>query len=107
MYNKLYNIGMKYTILDTEEFTDWFNQQTSKQQVQIEKRLFNIETEGHFGESKYLEEGLWELKWENGRRLYYAYIQEEQILLLLGGNKNGQNKDINYAKKILRTYTQS
>lgn len=95
---------MKYTILDTEEYSDWLDQQTAKERVQIEKRLSNIETEGHFGKHKHLEEGVWELKWDNGRRVYYAYIPEQQILLLLGGNKNGQTKDINYAKKILRNY---
>ena len=34
-------------------------------------------------------------------RVYYAYIEEQNILLLLGGNKNGQNKDITRARKIL------
>lgn len=98
---------MKYTIIDTDEYRDWFSTQTAKEQVQIEKRLFNIEVEGHFGNCKNLDEGVWELKWENGRRLYYAHIPEHQILLLLGGNKNGQDKDISYAKKILRKYTEA
>jgi putative component of toxin-antitoxin plasmid stabilization module len=37
----------------------------------------------------------------NGRVIYYVYFEEENILLLLGGNKNGQDKDINRARKIL------
>lgn len=43
---------------------------------------------------------------EDGRRVYYVYLQDEEILLLLGGNKNGQSYDINQAKKILREHTQ-
>jgi hypothetical protein len=38
--------------------------------------------------------------------VYYAYIPEKKILLLLGGNKNGQDKDIRQAKKILRANIQ-
>ena len=40
-------------------------------------------------------------KWGIGRRVYYALIPEKNIILLLGGNKNGQDKDIAKAKKIL------
>lgn len=97
---------MRYAILVTEEYSDWFEQQTAKTTIQIEKRLSKIETDGHFGNHKNLEDGVWELKWDNGRRLYYAEIPEQQILLLLGGNKNGQSKDIYYVKKILRKYTE-
>lgn len=43
---------------------------------------------------------IWELKWVGGRRIYYAYLPAQKILLLLGGNKNGQDKDIKQAKKI-------
>ncbi|HKZ00473.1 MAG TPA: hypothetical protein VJ112_04845 [Rhabdochlamydiaceae bacterium] len=37
---------------------------------------------------------------------YYAYLAEYNILLLLGGNKNGQNKDITQAQKILGKYAE-
>ena len=40
-------------------------------------------------------------------RLYYAEIPEKEILLLLGGNKNGQDKDIRQAKKIFNKYVSS
>jgi putative addiction module killer protein len=45
-----------------------------------------------------------ELRWKNGRRVYYAEIPERNILLLLGGNKNGQDKDIHQAKKLFDKY---
>lgn len=97
----------QYTILKTPEFEAWFTFQIAREQVQIQGRLFRIETEGHFGEHKYVGEDeaeVWELKWQSGRRVYFAYIPERRILLLLGGNKNGQGKDINQAKKILRKH---
>jgi len=97
---------MKYTIYKTEEYEKWYDAETIKSQVQIEKRLSKIETDGHFGVHKDVSEYVWELKWKNGRRVYYAYIPKKNILLLLGGNKNGQNKDIKQAKKILSKSTE-
>jgi hypothetical protein len=34
-------------------------------------------------------------------KILLSYIPEKKILLLLGGNKNGQSKDISKAKKYL------
>ncbi|NGX61581.1 MAG: hypothetical protein K940chlam9_01068 [Chlamydiae bacterium] len=48
---------------------------------------------------------VWELRWKNGRRIYFSFIPEKKILLLLGGNKNGQDKDIRKAKSLLKKYT--
>ena len=40
------------------------------------------------------------------RRIYYALVPEANVLILLGGNKNGQDKDIKKAKKLLHKYTE-
>jgi putative addiction module killer protein len=88
----------------TIEYEEWFDAETKKSQVQIEDRLSKIENEGHFGIHKDLEDGVWELKWGSGRRVYYTIIPEKNIILLLGGNKNGQDKDITKAKKIIKRY---
>ena len=95
-----------YVFITTPEYEIWFESESHKSQVQIEDRLEKIEEEGYFGDTKSLGDGTSELRWINGRRLYYAYISELDILLLLGGNKNGQDKDITKAKKILRKYTE-
>ena len=100
---------MRYRLIKSAEYQEWIDSETSKSKVQIAKRLSNIEIEGHFGTIREdLGEGVCELKWANGRRAYYAHIPVANILLLLGGNKNGQNKDISQAKKILkRWYSQN
>jgi putative addiction module killer protein len=99
---------MRYTIVKTEEYEDWLAKETMKSRFQIAKRLEKIETEGHFGTIREdLGEGVCELKWVGGRRIYYAHIPEANILLLLGGNKNGQNQDITQAKKILKKYIEN
>lgn len=91
---------MKYQILETEEFADWFKEQTAKSQLQIAKRLDKVKDEGHFGDHKSVRDNIWELRWQNGRRVYYTMIPIDQVLVLIGGNKNGQTKTINQAEKI-------
>ena len=93
-----------YELLKTPEFEQWLDEQPLKSQLQIEERLMHIICSGHFGIRKRLTDLVWELKWANGRRIYYVYLAEQNILLLLGGNKNGQTKDIHQAEKIFRNY---
>src|SRR5579862_1998124 len=97
-----------YQLCKDPKFDQWFNDQPARSKMQILKRLSNIEQYGHFGDHKsvseyetgLLKDMVWELRWKDGRRVYYAYIPEKRILLLLGGNKNGQDKDITQAKSI-------
>lgn len=96
----------KYTVYETGEYKEWTLTQTLKSQRQIYQRVLNIEEEGHFGHHKHLEKNLWELKFNDGRRIYYTIIPAEKIILLLGGNKNGQDKDIQKASKILSKINQ-
>lgn len=91
-----------YTIYNAFEYDEWLEGQPAKSQVQIRERISRIQDDGYFGDHKDVDEDVWELRWKNGRRIYYAYIPEKKILLLLGGNKNGQDKDIRHAKKILQ-----
>ncbi len=95
---------MLYEVLKTIEFDDWFLEETPKSRFQILKRIQLIIETGHFGTCKKVSEMLWELKWKNGRRVYYSYIEELKLLLLLGGNKNGQSKDIKKAQKLFKRY---
>ena len=94
-----------YTIYNTPEYEEWLEEQTAKCQVQIRARIAHIQDDGHFGDHKMVGDDVCELRWKNGRRVYYVEIPERQILLLLGGNKNGQDKDIRQAKKISQKHT--
>lgn len=94
-------------IFRTNEFIDWFNHQSEKSKVQIDHRLSKIQDEEHFGDCRYVgatSAEVWELRWKNGRRIYYAYLPESSILVLLGGIKNAQNKDISKAKRLFKKY---
>lgn len=94
-------------LLRLPEFLEWFEAESSKSQAQVDVRLSRIEESSHFGDSRDLGDGLAELKWKNGRRVYFSMIRDEKdrvVVLILGGNKNGQDKDIRKARKILTTY---
>lgn len=95
----------KYTVYEEECYQDWFNTQSFKSKNQIRARLLNIEDNEHFEHIRDLNEdgdGLKELKFNDGRRIYYVIIPVDNIILLLGGNKNGQDKDIKKARNIIK-----
>lgn len=85
----------------TAEFEEWFEVQNPKLQGLIRSRFSRIELYGYFGDTKRLGDGLFELKWKSGLRVYYAYLEREQVIIILGGTKHGQDKDIKKAKKII------
>jgi putative addiction module killer protein len=90
----------------TPEFKMWFSEQSEKEKAQIDARLKNIELFEYFGDHKSLRENLLELRWKNGRRVYYSLLgKKNTTLVLLGGGKNAQKKDIQKALKILRRET--
>ncbi len=95
----------EFTVFETEFYSKWFKQQTPKSKRQIQNRINNIEELGHFGHKKPLgKNGLQELKFNDGRRIYFVIVPISSVILLIGGNKNGQEKDIKYCEKILREF---
>jgi putative addiction module killer protein len=94
---------MKYEIVSTSIFDQWLN--NLKDRVTRNKvlaRLARIES-GNLGDFKLLGNGLFELRFffANGLRIYFAIKDSKVILLLNGGNKSNQSKDIEKARKIL------
>ena len=59
---------------------------------------------GNFGDSKTIGNGLSELRihYGPGIRIYYTKIDNKLILLLCGGDKSSQTKDIKKAKEYLK-----
>lgn len=58
------------------------------------------------GKIKRLSEDLYEIKFENGLRIYYTEKGNTIILLLTGGNKSKQSKDIELAQKYINEYNE-
>lgn len=93
---------MKIVVDSTFDFDSWLENLPLKEELLIRKRIYAIETEGHFGDCKYLDEDLFELRWKNGKRLYFAKLSDKKIILLLGGRKNAQEKEIKKARLLLK-----
>ncbi len=67
----------------------------------ITARIFRL-TEGNFGDAKSLGEGVHELRiaFGPGYRVYFTRKGERIILLLCGGDKGSQSRDIAQAKRM-------
>ena len=87
-------------------FDDWFkNIQEMHTRAKILTRLDRLKL-GNFGDCKSLGDRIAELRiyYGPGIRIYYSKIGRKVILLLCGGDKSSQAKDINKAKKYLKEY---
>ena len=91
-------------IKETSEFTAWLNSLTLKEQTKVDARLTRIKKFAHFGDVKGISPGLAELRWKNGWRVYFTKETKFIVLLLSGGHKNGQKKDIEKAKILIQRY---
>lgn len=92
---------MPIQLRKTRLFQDWLKDLPPGVQGKILARFLKIELEEHFGDVKMLKGGLAELRFRNGIRIYFYRSAVKEITLVLGGNKNGQKKDIQKAKKLL------
>ena len=88
----------RYEIITTSEFDDWLLDLQTKTRTIVKARLDMISL-GHFGDHKRFE-GLIELRWVNGNRVYAFHWEKSIVVALYGGNKNAQNRDISKAKRI-------
>lgn len=95
------------TINRTKEFRAWFESLTIKEQLKIEARLERIHSFEYFGDAKSLGDGLAELRWNNGWRVYFVREKATIILLLNGGNKNAQKRDIEKARVLIQKYARN
>lgn len=89
-------------------FVDWLESiKDIKTKKRITARLDRLES-GNMGDGKYVGEGVSELRlnFGAGYRLYYGEIRNTIVLLLLGGDKSTQERDIVKAKEYFKHYTE-
>jgi putative addiction module killer protein len=70
--------------------------------VKILIRIQKLESDEHFGDCKVISDGIRELKinFGKGYRVYFKLKNDKIIILLVGGDKSTQQKDITKAKEI-------
>src|ERR1043166_431320 len=87
-------------------FEDWFGDIRDKQAAaRIDARLTRVES-GNLGDCKSIGEGVSDLRvdYGPGYRIYFAESGRTIVVLLCGGDKSAQQRDINRAKAMWREY---
>ncbi|QOR74821.1 type II toxin-antitoxin system RelE/ParE family toxin [Cruoricaptor ignavus] len=92
-----------FIIEKTAEFDRWFRKlKDLTARAKILFRIQKLENEGHFGDCKPVGNGISEMRinFAKGYRVYFRETSGKIIILLIGGDKSSQQKDVEKAKKI-------
>lgn len=91
----------------TDYFGEWLQCQSSEVRARIQTRIDRVEL-GNFGDHKRVGRGVSELRIDfgPGYRVYYSSDGEELVILLAGGTKKRQARDIATAQAWWRAYQQ-
>ena len=102
LYHIRYNITM-ITVQETDYFKNWmYNLKDRIGRSIINARIRRLSL-GNKGDSKYIGDGVSELRIDfgPGYRVYYHQEKPEIIILVCGGDKSSQSNDIEKAKQIV------
>jgi putative addiction module killer protein len=91
-------------IRQTEAYANWFSglrDRVAKARIDIRIRRLSL---GNAGDAKSVGDGVSELRIDHGPgyRVYFIQRGELVIVLLAGGDKSTQDKDIRHAKALAR-----
>lgn len=90
-----------------EPYSEWEEGLDKVTQAIIKSRLDRIRL-GNFGKAKMLQDGdgIWELilDYGPGYRIYFGKQKSTIVILLVGGEKKSQNRDIRKAKQYWLDY---
>ena len=96
-------------VLQTAEFAKWLKRlKDIDARARINVRIKRISLTGNLGDVKPVGDGVYEMRidYGPGYRVYYSRRGNEIILLLIGGDKSTQQKDIEKAKRLNAEYEQ-
>ena len=94
-----------YVIEKTVEFDKWLRKlKDLRAKAKILFRIQKIVTDEHFGDCEPVGNGIRELKidYAKGYRVYFKELNGRIIILIIGGDKSTQQRDIERAKEILK-----
>ncbi len=88
----------------TREFERWLSRLRDMQaEVRIDARI-DLLAKGHAGDSKAVGGGVYEMRirYGPGYRVYYTRRGWSLVIVLAGGDKSSQEKDIRLARRLAR-----
>ncbi len=94
---------MKYEVKQTSDFKAWLKKLKDRQALKIIALRLTRAVNGNLGDVKSLGGNLSEMRIFVGKgyRLYFTIKNGQVVVLLCGGDKSSQSKDIEKAKKLL------
>ncbi len=105
MYETVWKIEYWYSKNGKNSFEDWLDSLTHEQVKAVAKELKLLEccgSELRLPHSRALGRGLFELRERKfGYRIYYTFVVNKVIVLLQGGDKSSQQRDIRIAQRRL------
>ena len=94
-------------VFRTDEFARWLKRlKDADARARINLHIRRLSLTGNFGDTKSVGDGVYEMRLDfgPGYRLYYSRRGNDVVLLLIGGNKSSQQRDIDKAKKLNSEY---
>ena len=94
-----------FIIEKTDEIDKWLRKlKDLRAKAKILFRIQKIENDEHFGDCEPVGNGIRDLKidYAKGYRVYFKESDGKLIILLIGGDKSTQQRDIEKAKEILK-----
>lgn len=91
-------------IVQTARFRDWIDGLRDRRaRLRIDDRLMRL-AEGNAGDTKSVGDGVQELRlhFGPGYRIYYIWQGDVLVILLNGGDKDTQSRDIALARKLAK-----
>ncbi|HHT0604978.1 TPA: type II toxin-antitoxin system RelE/ParE family toxin [Legionella anisa] len=88
-----------------EPFSKWFNKLNAVAAAKVSTALYRMEL-GNYSNVKSLGDGVYEYKIDfgPGYRVYFGQDGDELVILVGGGSKKQQDKDIKMAKQYWQEY---
>lgn len=103
MYLNGYNLCM-YNVQQTQKFSQWLTKlKDMRARIAIMRRVERAQS-GNLGDVKSVGESVYEMRIDMGPgyRLYYTIHGDEIIILLVGGDKSTQQRDIEKAIEMAK-----
>lgn len=89
-----------------EPFNDWIESlRDARTRRRILQRIYRVQS-GNYGDYKFLKDGVFELRFTSGSgyRVYFGEDGDRIVVLLCGGDKSTQERDIERAKTYWKEY---
>ena len=89
-------------------FRDWLGRLDSRTKARVQARVLRFET-GNLGDHKSVGRGVWEARMDFGPgfRIYFGKFGSSIVILLTGGDKSSQGRDICRAQAFWRDYLEA